>query len=50
MKDNVRSWELLSDGTYVRKAHTEEKPFDSQNWFMFHPATRDLYTRDPIRQ
>jgi polyphosphate kinase len=47
MKDTVRAWELLSDGTYARRKCSEGKPFDSQNWFMSHPATRELFPAAP---
>ena len=45
MKDNVRSWNLLPDGTYERRPKLEEKPFDSQNWFMAHPTTKELFPK-----
>lgn len=41
MEDNVKSWELQSDGTYVRKHPADAtKPLSAQDWFMTHPATR----------
>ncbi len=41
MEDNVKSWELQSDGTYVRKHPADTtKPLSAQEWFMTHPATR----------
>lgn len=44
LKDNVRAWELLPDGGYIRKSPGTQEPFDSQQWFMKHPASRDLKT------
>jgi polyphosphate kinase len=41
MEDNVKSWELQSDGTYLRKQPADAtKPLSAQEWFMTHPATR----------
>ncbi len=45
LKDNVRSWDLLPDGSYVRRSKTDAKPFDSQAWFMAHPTTKELYPK-----
>jgi len=42
LRDNVRAWELGADGQYRRREIAKgEKPFDSQIWFMSHPATRE---------
>lgn len=42
LQDNVRAWELDSEGTYHRRTPAKgEKPFDSQLWFMSHPATKE---------
>lgn len=50
MRDNVRGWDLLPDGSYVRRKATDDKPFDSQAWFMSHPSTRELYAKAPSRE
>jgi len=40
-RDNLRSWELKPDGTYVRrKPKAGEKPMDVQRWWMAHPSTK----------
>jgi polyphosphate kinase len=42
-RDNLRSWELKPDGTYVRrKPKAGEKPMDVQRWWMAHPSTKQL--------
>jgi len=41
LKDNVQSWDLDSNGNYIRRVVGRgEKHFDSQRWFMDHPSTR----------
>lgn len=44
LRDNVRAWELQSDGTYVR-IKDGEKPFDSQAYLMSRPAARETMVR-----
>lgn len=34
LTDNVKAWELRSDGTYVRRGRGDLKPMRSQDWFM----------------
>lgn len=42
LRDNVRAWDLGADGNYRHREPAKgEKPFDSQQWFMSHPATRE---------
>ena len=44
LRDNVRAWDLQSDGTYVR--HRDgEKPFDSQADLFGHPAAPETMPR-----
>lgn len=42
LKDTVKAWKMLPSGEYERVQSGEEKPFDSQQWFLKHPASRDL--------
>jgi len=46
LKDNVQSWELTADGTYVRRTAAKgQKSFDAQEWFMANPTTRAILQR-----
>lgn len=40
LKDDVKAWELQSDGTYVRASKKNGKFHDSQAWFMQNPGTK----------
>ena len=44
LRDNVRAWDLLPDGTYVRH-RDEEKPFDSQTDLQGYPAAPETMVR-----
>lgn len=47
LKDNVQSWDMDSNGAYVRRTPQKgQRPFDSQKWFMDHPTARELFSRD----
>jgi len=39
LKDNVKAWELLADGTY-RRVQTGKEEFSAQAWMMSNPLTR----------
>ncbi|AIE87703.1 polyphosphate kinase 1 [Fimbriimonas ginsengisoli] len=46
LQDNVRAWELDSSGHYHRIVPKKREPrFDSQAWFMEHPATKEQFGR-----
>lgn len=41
LRDTARAWELDAQGNYTRREPAKgERPFDSQNWFIGHPATK----------
>ncbi|HEY0866321.1 MAG TPA: polyphosphate kinase 1 [Fimbriimonas sp.] len=45
-RDTVKAWQLQEDGAYVRrKPAGGAKPFNSQEFFMEHPSTRELLRR-----
>jgi polyphosphate kinase len=45
LRDNVRAWDLGSDGLYSRRACGASEPFDSQNWFMANPLSKELFAK-----
>jgi len=46
LEDNVRAWELNADGQYHRRTgDKKDARFDSQLWFMDHPAAREQFTK-----
>ena len=43
LKDNVQSWDMDASGNYTRRqVQKGQKAFDSQKWFMSHPASKDI--------
>lgn len=46
LRDTVKAWRMLPDGTYQRKqAGKGEKPFDSHAWLMQNPTSRLHFER-----
>ena len=46
LKDNVQAWNMDAAGNYLRRTVPKgQKPFDSQKWFMSHPASKELFSR-----
>ncbi|MFN7172988.1 MAG: polyphosphate kinase 1 [Fimbriimonadaceae bacterium] len=42
-EDNVKAWEMSSDGGYSRRTPGDEEPFVAQEYFMNNPTTKVLY-------
>jgi polyphosphate kinase len=45
LDDTANAWDLAADGTYHHR--TAPKPYDSQTWFIAHPATKAQFTSHP---
>lgn len=43
LKDNVKAWEMLPSGAYVRAETKGAKRFNVQEYLIDHPTTRSLY-------
>ncbi len=49
LKDNVKAWDLLGDGSYLRRTHKKGEPvFDSQTYFMANPSTREFFSKSAV--
>ena len=49
LKDNAQSWDMDAAGNYIRRqAAKGQKPFDSQNWFMAHPYSKDAFAKGSV--
>jgi polyphosphate kinase len=42
-EDNLKAWEMNSDGEYIRRTPGDEDPFVAQEYFMKNPTTKVLY-------
>jgi polyphosphate kinase len=45
LDDTANAWDLAADGTYHHR--TAPKPYDSQTWFIAHPATKAQFSTHP---
>ena len=46
LRDTAQSWDMDSAGNYVRRIPTKgQKSFDSQKWFLSHPASKEMFGR-----